>query len=44
MKMTMTIKTSEIKTRVVWGFKPITRVKASKKLYSRKNIKKGFDV
>ena len=42
MKMTMTIKTSEIKTRVVWGFKPITRVKASKKLYSRKNIKKGF--
>jgi len=32
-----TIKSSQIKTRVVWGFNPITRVKPSKKVYSRKN-------
>ena len=40
MKMTMTIKTSEIKSRVVWGFSPITRIKQSKKVYSRKKVGK----
>lgn len=44
MKTTMTIKTSKIKSRVVWGFSPITRVKQSKKVYSRNNFKKGLDV
>jgi len=28
-----------IKKRVVWGFNPITRVKKSKKVYTRKNYK-----
>lgn len=37
MKTKITI--DSIKTRVFWGFKPITRVKESKKIYSRKNIK-----
>ena len=36
MKTTLKIKTNEIKTRVVWNFKPTTRVKPSKKIYSRK--------
>jgi len=36
MKTVITIKTSEIKSRVLWGFKPTTRVKQSKKIYSRK--------
>ncbi|WP_418186822.1 hypothetical protein [Aliarcobacter lanthieri] len=40
MKATLTIKTNEIKTRVVWGFKPTTRVKPSKKIYKRE--KKGI--
>ena len=44
MKTTITIKTSEIKSRVVWGFSPITRVKQSKKVYSRNNFKTGLDV
>ena len=39
MKTKITIDTSSIKTRFFWGFKPITRVKESKKIYSRKNIK-----
>lgn len=38
MKTVIKIKTSEIKTRVVWNFKPTTRVKQSKKVYSRKKI------
>jgi hypothetical protein len=29
----------KIKQRVVWGFNPISRVKPSKKLYSRKKYK-----
>lgn len=37
MKTTLTIKTNDIKIRVVWGFKPTTRVKQSKKIYSRKS-------
>lgn len=40
MKTTMTIKTSEIKSRIVWEFSPITRVKQSKKVYSRKKVGK----
>ena len=40
MKTTITIKTSEIRSRVVWGFSPITRVKQSKKVYSRKKVGK----
>ena len=39
MKTKITIDTSSIKTRVFWGFKPITRVKQSKKIYSRKNLR-----
>ncbi len=39
MKTKISIDTGSIKTRVIWGFKPITRVKESKKIYSRKNIK-----
>lgn len=33
------IKTYKIKHRVIWGFNPVTRVKSSKKVYSRKNYK-----
>ncbi|MDY0181459.1 hypothetical protein [Aliarcobacter skirrowii] len=36
MKTKITIKTDKIKQRVVWNFKPTTRVKPSKKIYSRK--------
>jgi len=36
MKTQITIKTDKIKQRVVWNFKPTTRVKPSKKIYSRK--------
>jgi hypothetical protein len=32
-----------LKSRVVWGFSPVTRVKASKKVYSRKKITKMRD-
>lgn len=35
----MIIKGSEIKRRIIWGFNPTTRVKESKKHYSRKNYK-----
>jgi len=28
----------QIKSRVVWGFNPVTRVKPSKKVYSRKRF------
>lgn len=38
-KKILKIKTSKIKTRVTWGFNPVTRVKSSKKIYSRKNYK-----
>ncbi|EDZ63560.1 hypothetical protein SMGD1_2051 [Sulfurimonas gotlandica GD1] len=38
-KQLLKIKTSEIKSRVTWGFNPVTRVKKSKKDYSRKNYK-----
>ncbi len=38
-KKTLKIKVSEIKSRVTWGFNPVTRVKSSKKVYSRKNYK-----
>ncbi len=34
------VKISKIKQRITWGFNPKTRVVKSKKLYSRKNIKK----
>lgn len=39
MKTKISIDKNSIKTRVIWGFKPITRVKESKKIYSRKNLK-----
>lgn len=29
----------KIKPRITWGFNPVQRVKQSKKIYSRKNIK-----
>jgi len=38
-KTSMTIKSSELKTRVTWGFNPVARVKPSKKAYSRKNYR-----
>lgn len=39
MKQRTTIKIPRQKQRVVWGFSPVTRVKPSKKIYSRKNYK-----
>jgi len=30
-------KVKKPKQRVLWGFNPVTRVKSSKKIYSRKN-------
>ena len=33
----LTIKIPKLKQRVVWNMKPTTRVKQSKKIYSRKN-------
>jgi hypothetical protein len=33
------IKIPRVKSRVVWGFNPSTRVIKSKKIYSRKNKK-----
>jgi hypothetical protein len=38
-KKTLTAKSSDIKCRVTWGFNPVSRVKSSKKAYSRKNYK-----
>lgn len=35
----ITIKIPKLKQRVVWNMKPTTRVKESKKIYSRKNWK-----
>jgi hypothetical protein len=31
-----------IKARVFWGFNPVTRVKLSKKIYSRKKYKQNL--
>ena len=39
MKKTIHIKIPHQKQRVTWGFSPVTRVKPSKKRYSRKNYK-----
>jgi hypothetical protein len=33
------IKIPKLKQRVIWDFKPTTRIKPSKKLYNRKKIK-----
>jgi len=33
------IKIPKIKSRVTWGFNPVTRTIKSKKLYTRKNYK-----
>ncbi len=38
-KKILTVKSSDIKYRVIWGFNPVTRVKSSKKKYSRKNYR-----
>lgn len=35
----ITIKIPKLKQRVVWNMKPTTRIKESKKIYSRKNWK-----
>ncbi len=35
----LTINIPKLKQRVVWNMKPTTRVKQSKKIYSRKNWK-----
>ena len=34
-----TIKIPKAKSRVVWGFNPVSRVKPSKKIYNRKKVK-----
>ena len=39
MKNNIIIKISHQKQRITWGFSPVTRVKPSKKHYSRKNYK-----
>ncbi len=39
-KQTMKIRSSQIKTRVTWGFNPVARVKPSKNIYSRKKYKR----
>lgn len=39
-KINMNIKKSQIKTRVTWGFNPVTRIVPEKKNYSRKNFNK----
>ncbi len=39
MKTKISIDTSSIKTRVIWGFKPITRVKRVKKYTLEKTLK-----
>lgn len=39
MQTKITINLKDIKSRVMWQFKPTNRVKPSKKIYSRKNIK-----
>jgi len=31
---------NKIKQRVIWSFSPVTRVKPSRKIYSRKKFKK----
>ncbi|MEA3315155.1 MAG: hypothetical protein U9Q30_04810 [Campylobacterota bacterium] len=41
-KIKFRINTSEIKTRVTWGFNPVTRTIKSKKVYSRKNYKISY--
>lgn len=42
MKETIQVKKSYIKSRVTWGFNPVTRMKRSKKVYSRKNYKPEY--
>jgi len=39
MKNPITIKRTDIKTRITWGFNPVTRVVKSKKRYDRNRIK-----
>ncbi len=38
-KQKLAVERSKIKTRVTWGFSPVTRVVPSKKRYTRKNRK-----
>jgi hypothetical protein len=38
-KKSLIIKPTQMKTRVTWGFNPVTRTVKSKKTYSRKNYK-----
>ena len=42
-KQTLKIRQSQIKTRVTWGFNPVSRVKTSKKIYSRKSHKNNLN-
>ncbi len=35
----LTIQVPKIKQRIVWNFNPVSRVKPSKKLYNRQQIK-----
>ena len=39
MRANKSIKIPKIKPRITWGFNPSTRIKPSKKIYSRKNYK-----
>ena len=36
------LKLTKVKTRAIWSINPVTRVKPSKKVYSRKNIKEFY--
>ncbi len=39
----MKAKKNTIKHRITWGFNPVTRVKQSKKIYSRKKYNSKYD-
>ena len=39
-KKITSLKLAQVKTRTVWSINPITRVKPSKKVYSRKKYKR----
>jgi len=41
-KKITSLKLTKVKTRTVWSINPVTRVKPSKKVYSRKKYKKAI--
>ena len=42
MKSKLTITPSQVKSRITWGFNPVSRTIKSKKIYSRKNYKTNY--